>query len=369
MPIPFIVKFGILAVGAIAASVVYAPTVYAPAPPNNEPATPPTPEPPDGNNTVDAGGYYDTNNAEFHDYEYLHFVELRRLARVAILEHYSEDVIGAFKMFSASVILNLTELNSSPETDPHILLLWPILLTSTAAERQRLLNELREDVENGEHEAVGVTDPAVFDDENLDGYYDVMKEAAHSLGPAHPIPGGVESWDFIVGTHDGLDFTRGTGTGRIYATISGEVTATGGLVTNISEFDQIQGGFGVMVQIRDNVGRIFIYSHLAPESGEAVTFNYGYRDFTITHRDSEGNITSIEERNEVRTRTQVGSQHVSVGDFVLAGKHIGMKGNTGNSFGAHLHFEVRVDGSPIDPRNAYYNVLPAREHRLPPPEE
>lgn len=46
--------------------------------------------------------------------------------------------------------------------------------------------------------------------------------------------------------------------------------------------------------------------------------------------------------------------NVSQGQTVSQGQIIGYSGNTGNSYGAHLHFEIRVNGSTVDPMS-YFN--------------
>jgi murein DD-endopeptidase MepM/ murein hydrolase activator NlpD len=63
-----------------------------------------------------------------------------------------------------------------------------------------------------------------------------------------------------------------------------------------------------------------------------------------------GNYISIDHGGGVSTGYGHCSRiYVSVGQDVARGQAIGAVGSTGNSTGPHLHFEVRINGKPIDP--------------------
>jgi len=63
-----------------------------------------------------------------------------------------------------------------------------------------------------------------------------------------------------------------------------------------------------------------------------------------------GNYTCIQHTGSLSTCYGHQSRiAVSVGQSVSQGQVIGYSGNTGHSTGPHLHFEVRVGGSPVDP--------------------
>ena len=63
-----------------------------------------------------------------------------------------------------------------------------------------------------------------------------------------------------------------------------------------------------------------------------------------------GNYTCIQHTGSLSTcYAHQASIGVGVGQNVTQGQVIGASGNTGNSTGPHLHFEVRINGSPVDP--------------------
>lgn len=63
-----------------------------------------------------------------------------------------------------------------------------------------------------------------------------------------------------------------------------------------------------------------------------------------------GNIVEIDHGNGLSTRyAHLSKRLVNVGDVVFKGHQIAEVGSTGRSTGAHLHFEVRNQGQPVDP--------------------
>jgi murein DD-endopeptidase MepM/ murein hydrolase activator NlpD len=116
----------------------------------------------------------------------------------------------------------------------------------------------------------------------------------------HPIYG-------IAKMHNGLDFTAPQGT-PIYATGNGTVTSAAAA-----------GGAGNQVVINHGYGYETVYMHM------------------------------------VRIKA-------SVGQIVKRGEIIGWVGSTGASTGPHCHYEVHINGTPVDPVYFFYNDISADEY-------
>lgn len=117
--------------------------------------------------------------------------------------------------------------------------------------------------------------------------------------------------DPVYGTpklHKGLDFTASQGT-PIYATGDGTVSEAG--------FNE--GGYGNHVVINHGYGYETLYGHM------------------------------------VRIKARAGQK-------VKRGEVIGWVGSTGKSTGPHCHYEVHINGNPVDPVYFFYNDLNAEQY-------
>jgi murein DD-endopeptidase MepM/ murein hydrolase activator NlpD len=66
-----------------------------------------------------------------------------------------------------------------------------------------------------------------------------------------------------------------------------------------------------------------------------------------------GNLVTVDHGGGVVTRyAHLRRIHTAKGETLTGGKRIGQVGTTGRTTGPHLHFEVRLDGNPVDPTTA-----------------
>lgn len=96
---------------------------------------------------------------------------------------------------------------------------------------------------------------------------------------------------------------------------------------------------------------------IAASYGDAISAAMSGTVTIAEYSASYGNYVVIYHSNGTTTLyAHMSSIAVSVGQTVSSGDTVGYCGSTGNSTGPHLHFEIRVNGSCVDPLAYYPNI-------------
>lgn len=160
------------------------------------------------------------------------------------------------------------------------------------------------------------------------------------------IPGGqreLVDWTKFIPTI-GRSNTGSTGTSDFGSNACGGGPVGSGFVWPTQGPHTISGsGYGpghLGIDITGNTGDPVIASSSGVVTMAQGGYNYGY-----------GNVVQIDHGNGyVTVYAHLDTIGVSPCSSVFAGQFIGTVGNTGNSFGSHLHFEVREGGANINPQ-------------------
>lgn len=105
-------------------------------------------------------------------------------------------------------------------------------------------------------------------------------------------------------------------------------------------------------------GRMHAGLDLDLETGDPVVSAFEGLVRISQWSDSYGNVVVVRHPNGLETLYgHLNERKVLSGQYVQAGELLGLGGNTGRSYGAHLHWEVRYLGQAFDPN---YLVIPSK---------
>ncbi len=134
---------------------------------------------------------------------------------------------------------------------------------------------------------------------------------------------------------------------------------TGSFMWPVLDKFVITSGFGVNREGLDATGTYHKAIDIAAPKGTDIYAADGGVVTFAAYSGTYGLIVKISHENGVETRyAHMDSFDVKVGDRVYKGQKIGEIGVTGRVTGPHVHFEVRINGKPVNPRNYLPSAKP-----------
>lgn len=110
--------------------------------------------------------------------------------------------------------------------------------------------------------------------------------------------------------------------------------------------------FGYRIHPISRTRRMHSGIDLANSTGTNITASQNGKVISAGYKGTYGNLVVIRHGNGMETAyAHLSRISVSVGDVVTQGQSIGKMGSTGGSTGSHLHFEIRKNGTAVNPMN------------------
>ena len=115
-------------------------------------------------------------------------------------------------------------------------------------------------------------------------------------------------------------------------------------------YPRLSGVFGSRIHPIQRVKRHHAGVDLAAPEGAIVRVVTAGRVVFADWHGGYGKLVVVQHGGDLTTHYgHLSEISVRPGQYVLSGEKLGAVGTTGNSTGPHLHFEVRRDGTPLDP--------------------
>lgn len=121
---------------------------------------------------------------------------------------------------------------------------------------------------------------------------------------------------------------------------------------NKEELTRIASGFGYRIHPVSKEKKLHSGIDFAAPKGTAIVSTADGVVLKAEEKENFGKFVLIAHGKSIQTfYSHMSEIKVEVGDKVTKGSIIGLVGSTGMSLGDHLHYEVRVDGKPVDPNS------------------